>query len=51
LGPNCGTSLAVKFAERLKRLQTGFIYHYATMMLFGVVVILFYILWRFYHAA
>ena len=50
-GPNGITTLAVKLAEKLKRLQTGFIYHYATMMLFGVVVILFYILWRFYHAA
>jgi NADH-quinone oxidoreductase subunit L len=50
-GPNGMSALAVKLAEKLKKLQTGFIYHYATMMLLGVVVILFYVLWRFYHAA
>jgi NADH-quinone oxidoreductase subunit L len=50
-GPNGVSALAVHLASRLKKLQSGFIYHYATMMLLGVVVILSYILWRFYHAA
>jgi NADH-quinone oxidoreductase subunit L len=46
LGPNGVASVARIFAAKVSRLQTGFVYHYAFVMLIGVVGIVGWFLYR-----
>lgn len=47
LGPDGVAQISHKTSQRLSRLQTGFIFNYAAMMVAGVVVFLGYLLWVF----
>ena len=45
LGPNGAAWAALKSARNLVKTQTGYVYHYAFVMLLGVVGLLTYVLW------
>ncbi|MEE8258499.1 MAG: hypothetical protein V3R20_02270, partial [Sphingomonadales bacterium] len=42
LGPDGISALALRLAGRIRKIQTGFIYHYAFAMLIGVVALVTY---------
>ena len=47
LGPDGVSALSYAVGRRTGRLQTGYVYHYAFVMLLGVVGLLSYALWVF----
>jgi NADH-quinone oxidoreductase subunit L len=47
LGPDGVSALSYATGQRTGRLQTGYVYHYAFVMLVGVVALLSYVLWFF----
>ena len=47
LGPDGISALSYATGRRTGRLQTGYVYHYAFVMLMGVVALLSYVLWAF----
>ena len=47
LGPDGVSALSYVVGRRTGRLQTGYLYHYAFVMLVGVVALLSYALWFF----
>jgi NADH-quinone oxidoreductase subunit L len=46
LGPNGAAYLSDKFAKLVSKTQTGYVFHYAFCVLFGLVLILSAVLWR-----
>jgi NADH-quinone oxidoreductase subunit L len=46
LGPNSAAYLSDKFAKLVSKMQTGYVFHYAFCVLFGLVLILSAVLWR-----
>ncbi len=46
LGPNGAASLARLVGERVSRLQTGYVYHYAFAMLLGVLGMVSWVVWH-----
>jgi NADH-quinone oxidoreductase subunit L len=51
LGPDGVSALSYETGRRTARLQTGYVYHYAFVMLVGVVALLSYALWFFQRGA
>jgi NADH-quinone oxidoreductase subunit L len=46
-GPDGAARVTNRFANRLSRLQTGFIFNYAAIMVVGIVVLIAYLLWKY----
>ncbi len=49
LGPNGIVAACKDASNRVSRLQTGFLFHYATWMVLGIIVILSFLLIHFHH--